>query len=173
MLSITHPGEGKRINNPSVAFSTPVQQSTASILDFYWQEFRHPLEILGVVMAGLVILLFLLPLESWYLYMRPADKAVTAIYNRLYHHGRLWGIQADAARTPHEFATALSTRLERFTKNEQLAPIISTVLNDLNWLTGIYARLLFSPRPLTQAEHRQAVQTWSRIRRGLSRLHRR
>jgi transglutaminase-like putative cysteine protease len=169
---IPHPGEVQTINNPLTAVPTPAPQPTANIFNFHWSELRQPLEILGVVLAGLVILLFLLPLESWLLYLRPADKAVTVIYNRLYHHGRVWGIPADAARTPHEFATLLSTRLERLTKNERLAPIISTMLNDLNWLTGIYARLLFSPRPLTHDEHRQAVQAWSRIRRGLSRLQR-
>jgi transglutaminase-like putative cysteine protease len=168
---IPHPGDLQTINNPLTAVPTPAPQPTANIFSFYWSELRQPLEILVVVLASLVILLILLPLESWYLYLRPADKAVTAIYNRLYQRGRAWGIPADAARTPHEFATALSTRLERLTKNKRLAPIISSMLNDLNWLTGIYVRLLFSPRPLTHAEHRQAVQTWSRIRRGLSRLH--
>ena len=124
------------------------------------------------ILAGLLILLLILPLENWLLYLRPADRAVTAIYNRLYRRGRLWGIPADAARTPYEFAAALSTRLERLTKERKLAPLISRMLNDLNWLTGIYTRLLFSPLPLTRLEHRQAIQTWSRIRRGLSRLHR-
>jgi transglutaminase-like putative cysteine protease len=169
---IPHPGEVHPVDNLLTGIPTPAPQSTANIFSLNWSEFRRPLEILGLVLAGLVILLLLLPLESWYLYLRPADKAVTAIYNRLYHRGRVWGIPADAARTPHEFATALSTRLERLTKNKRLAPIISTMLYDLDWLTRIYTRLLFSPVPLTRLEHRQAVQTWSRIRRGFSRLQR-
>ena len=45
------------------------------------------------------------------------------------------------------------------------------MLNDLDWLTGLYTRLLFSPRPPTHAEHHQAIHTWVRIRRGLRKFH--
>jgi len=121
-------------------------------------------------LAGLVFLLVILPVGNWLLYLRPADKAVIAIYNRLYRRGRVWGVPTDATRTPHEFAAALSVRLERLTKNKRLAPMISTMIRDLNSLTGIYTRLLFGPLSLTRLEHRQAVQAWSRIRRGLARL---
>ncbi len=77
-------------------------------------------------MAGLLLLLFILPVQNWLLYLRPADKALTAIYNRLYQRGYVWGITADATRTPDEFAAVLSTRLEQFAKDKKLAPLITT-----------------------------------------------
>ena len=124
------------------------------------------------ILAALAIILMILPLQNWSLYLRPADKAIIAIYNHLYRRSYVWGVPADATRTPNEFAVALCARLERFSKIKRLAPRIVTMLEDLNWLTGIYNRQLFSPVPVTRLEHRQAVQAWSRIRRVLSRLQR-
>ncbi len=78
----------------------------------------------------------------------------------------------DAARTPNEFAGALSTRLEPFTGSRKLGPRMKAMLKDLDWLTGIYNRQLFSPVQITREEHRQAVQAWNRMRRALGRLQR-
>jgi len=128
-----------------------------------------------MVLAGLAVLLLILlplPLESWQLYLRPADQALKAIYHRLYQRGRAWGIPADAARTPYEFALAFSARLERRAGNQRLAPIVSALRADLDCLTGLYTRLLFGPHPLTRDEHYQAVRTWAHLRRTLFRLQR-
>ena len=167
---LPHPGEVQTANTPIVALPTAAPKSNANAFNIQWSEFRYPLILLVGILAGLALLRVILPVENWLLYLRPADKAVLAIFNRLYRRGRVWGVPADATRTPHEFAAALSIRLERLTKNKRLAPMISTMIRDLNSLTGIYTRLLFGPLSLTRLEHRQAVQAWSRIRRGLARL---
>ena len=167
------PGDAAAQNNPAVGLPTPVPGIESWATQFNWSILRQPIKYLEWVLAGLAIYLLLrpiLPIESWLLTLRPADKAITAIYHRLYRQGRAWGVAADASRTPHEFADAFSAQLERFAGNQRLAPVIATLHTDLDWLTELYARLLFSPHPPTRSEHRQAVQAWRRLRRGLSRV---
>ena len=71
-----------------------------------------------------------------------------------------------------EFAEALAKRWEPFAKNKKLGPRIKTMIQDLYRLTRLYNLQMFSPFEITREEHRQAVQSWSRIRRGLGRLSR-
>jgi hypothetical protein len=129
---------------------------------------------LEFVLAGLAILLLLwvlLPFESWLLYLRPADKAITTIHQRLYRQGRSWGVAPDAARTPHEFAKVLSAMLERAARNHPLAQATLSLKADIGWLTNLYMRLLFSPHSPSKEEHYQAVRNWASIRRGLRKIH--
>ena len=127
---------------------------------------------LAVTLAGLLIL-FLFPFESWILLLVPADRAVTIIYHRLYRQGRGFHIKRNAARSPLEFSTVFKTRLGHLTRQKRSGPGVSALLTDLDWLTDLYARLLYSPRPPSPREHRQAVWVWYRLQRRLAwaRLH--
>jgi hypothetical protein len=169
---VAHPGQVQPPKNPLTDVPTPEPESNGFHFNITWSEVSYPLEIVVGILAGLAILLLLLPVENWLLYLRPADKAVSAIYNRLYRRGHGWGLPADSTRTPREFAAALATRLERMKRKKHLVPVVTALLEDLNWLTGIYNQMLFSPLPLSRDEHHQAVQAWNRIRRGFSRLQR-
>ncbi len=137
-----------------------------------WDKVRQPLKTAGTILGVLIFLLWVLPIETWLLYLRPSHKAMETIYTRLYRRGRVWGIQYDAARTPSEFTRLLSRRLEPFSGEGKLGRRVTTAITDLGWLTGEYNRLLFGPAPLTPQEHRQVVNVWSRIRRVLLRLQR-
>jgi hypothetical protein len=160
--------------NPAIGVPTPVPVTGSGGARINWGALRLPILILEFVLAGLAVLLLLwlfLPIESWFLYLLPADKAITTIHQRLYHQGRVWGVLPEPSRTPHEFAKALSARLEHFARNNRLAPITISLQADLNWLTNLYTRLLFSPHVPTQEEHHQAVRNWARIRRGMRKIH--
>jgi len=172
MSPIPHPGEEEVPNHPVAAVPTALPDTTPGVFNLNWDSLRTPLQILGESLAILAVLFFLLPFKTWILYLRPAEQALPTIYNRLYRRGYVWGIEADATRTPGEFSVALITRLERFKNDRKLSRLATTMLNDISWLTAIYNRLLFSPVPITTNEHRQAVKTWSRLSRGLSRLQR-
>jgi transglutaminase-like putative cysteine protease len=155
--------------------AAPLPTLATGTAPFDWGALRPLSKIFGMVLAGLAVLLLILlplPLESWQLYLRPADQAVKTIYRRLYQRGRAWGVLADAAHTPNEFALAFSARLERRAGNPRLAPIVSALRADLDRLTGLYTRLLFGQHSLTRDEHRQAVHTWAHLRRTLFRLQR-
>ena len=167
------PGETTSAQAPSPGLPTPVPPSESGGAGIQWSVLRPSLVILEWLLVSLGLLLLIwrfLPFESWLLNLQPADKALTTIHRRLYRQGRAWGVPADAARTPHEFARAFSGQMERFTRQARLAPTVAALQADLDYLTGLYARLLFSPLPPTPQEHRQAVQNWIRLRQGLRKL---
>jgi hypothetical protein len=173
LLPFSWPGETADQNKPIVGIPdrAPVKKTGAGLIN--WRLLRPLLLIPEFVLIGMVILLFvwlLLPLESWILYLRPADKAITLIHQRLYRLGRSWGVAANAARTPHEFANAFSIKLERVAGNKRLVPVIAALQTDVNWLTSLYTRLLFSLHPPTHDEHHQAVRNWAHIRKGLRKI---
>jgi transglutaminase-like putative cysteine protease len=153
----------------SLAPSLDLPNSTAKT-GLTHAEFRSGLIVAALALVGLAILLMVLPIESWLLYLSPADRAVDTIFHRLYRQGRAWGVHSRADRTPHEFASALAAPLTRFSKNERLASLTASVIADVNWLTDLYARKLFSSHALTRDDHRQAVGAWARIRRRLRKL---
>ncbi|MCJ7585821.1 MAG: transglutaminase domain-containing protein, partial [Anaerolineales bacterium] len=167
--AIERPGSEKTFDIPTPAAPTDEQQVETVSPTFSGAWLQYSFDILAVILA-VTLLALLLPIDRWILLARPAEAAVAIIYHRLYHQGRRWGVDADSARTPHEFAAALSVRLEKLAKNERLASTIAALLTDLDWLTELYARLLFGPHPLTLADHRQAVRTWKRLHQKLWRL---
>lgn len=167
------PGETANPNKPAISIPPVVPLAKPGAAPINWAVLRRPLLVLEFILAGLLVLLLvglLLPVESWYLTLRPAEKAIPAIQQRLYRQGRVWGVASDAARTPAEFAQALSLKLERFKANQRLAAVTVSLLADLDWLTALYTRLLFSQHPPSQAEHRQAVQNWARLRKSLRKI---
>ncbi len=168
------PGEPVDQAKPVMGIPAPLPPIGSWVARFNWMLFRQPARTLEFVLAGLAILLLLwllLPFESWLLYLRPAEKAITTIHQRLYRQGRSWGVAPNAARTPHEFAQALFATLERSVRNHPLAQDTVSLKADVGWLTNLYTRLLFSPHPPTKKEHYQAVRNWARIRRGLRKIH--
>ena len=122
--------------------------------------------------VALVLVALALPLESWWLSLLPADQAMKAILHRLYHRGRFFGIQPDPSRTPHEFALALSASLERSAIDGRQALVIERLRLDLEWLTGLYARLVFSEHPLNKEEKGKAIHTWQRLRQRMGKIRR-
>jgi hypothetical protein len=147
----------------------PPKVEQPPITRLYWAALRNPLTVLGILLAG-VLLLCLLPIRDWVLYLHPVDKAVQVIYRRIYRQGRRWGIPPDAARTPHEFSLALVSRLERITASQRMAPLVLLLREDLSDLTLLYTRLLFSPYQPERSDQLRAIRTWMRLRRGLQRM---
>ena len=172
-LPFVRPGEKANPNDLSANLPVPVPVVETGTGTFNWKAIHAPLLLTEFILSGLAILLIfwlLLPVETWWLSLRPAGKAIPAIYHRLYRLARTWGVSANPARTPHEFVQAFMDRLERFSGNQRLAPLTAALHTDLDGLTGLYTHLLFSPLPPTSEQHRLAVQTWANIRKGLCKL---
>jgi hypothetical protein len=126
-------------------------------------------------LAGIIVIVFLslfLPFETWWLMLLPTDRAFKAIFRRLYRRGRSFGILPDSSRTPNEFTLALAARLERFSGDEKHTALVAGLRSDLNRLTDLYDRLLFSENALRPEEKRAAVRTWARVRRGMRQVRR-
>jgi hypothetical protein len=134
-----------------------------------------PLGSLIMVLLAAVALLLValaLPLETWWLSLLSADKAVKVIFRRLYRRGRSLGLPLDSSWTPHEFALALSARLERSADNGRQTTVIDRLRADLDWLTDLYARLLFSEHSPNREEKEKAIHTWRRLRRRMGKIRR-
>jgi hypothetical protein len=169
---ISHPGDTTDPANAASSIPSQNPPKTGFGLDLQLADLWPTIKIVGGLLAALILLVFILPIESWTLYLSPADRAIVSIYHRLYRRSHIWGVASDAARTPTQFAEALAKRWEPFAKNKKLGPRIKTMIQDLYRLTRLYNLQMFSPFEITREEHRQAVQSWSRIRRGLGRLSR-
>jgi transglutaminase-like putative cysteine protease len=149
---------------PFVPVSERQEEIPSTTSDSIWS--RYIFNMLAIFLPVVLLALFL-PIDRWILLSRPAEAAMTTIYHRLYRQSRHWGIKMDASRTPHEFAADFASRLEKISRNERLTPTIAAVLVDLDWLTELYNRMLFSPHPLTLTDHKRAVHTWKRLRQRL------
>jgi transglutaminase-like putative cysteine protease len=161
------PGQNPE-NEQATNLPPPGQEARLSFhLERTWLG-RLILRSLAVAFAILFILL--LPLESWWLSRLPTDQALTTIFRRLYRRGRFFGIPPDPARTPNEFTLALDSALENFTANEHRVPLITALRTDLDFLTSLYTRLLFSEYPLQEEEKQKAIQTWAHFRRGIRKV---
>ncbi len=170
---IAHPGEEQQPDKATSKVPTPAPTpEKTGLAAIPWNELIRPLEILIAVLAFLGILYLILPLDVWIMYSLPAEKTIQAVYKRIYRRSHAWGVEPDAARTPNEFAKALAVKLEPFLKDRRMKDRVKAVLADLDWLTGMYNRQLFSPVSLTWEEHRQVVSAWGRMRGLFSRLQR-
>jgi transglutaminase-like putative cysteine protease len=136
--------------------------SPQAILRRIWLE--RILRYIGL--AGLVLFcLYLLPVENWLLLALSPDKSLKRIYRRLYRQGRRWKVEPDASRTPREFALQVAENLKA---SRMLGPkTLSALTADVDQLTGLYVRSLYSSRPATRSEKHQAIRLWSRLRRRL------
>jgi hypothetical protein len=152
-----------------VQLSSPGQTAPLS-----FGPFKLPLlgSLIGILLVAVALLMvaLLLPLETWWLSLLSADEVLKVIFRRLYRRGRSLGLPLDPSRTPHEFALALSTRLEKPTNTSKQAAAIDLLHADLDWLTGLYARLLFSEHPPNSEEKEKAIQTWHRLRRRMRKI---
>jgi transglutaminase-like putative cysteine protease len=142
-----------------VRVATPPSGSTEpSTTDLFWSVFRNTLGITSLLVV-LVLLIYLLPLRDWILYLHPTEKTLRIIFQRLYRQGQRWGIPPDSSRTPFEFSRLLASRI-RIPAREMIAA-------DLQDLTRLYTRQLFSPLPLKSRDLHRAINLWIRLKRHL------
>ncbi len=99
--------------------------------------------------------------ESWWLAQLPARAALTAIYRRLNRAGSKLQIERYPGDTPNEFGRSLIDRLEAFDPDPDASG------RRIQALVTIYSRLIYSPQAPDEAQKRQAVQDWARVRRRL------
>ena len=169
-LPFPRPGETEVQNGSVAALSTPPPGMVTSATPFDWGMLRPLWKNLGKVMLGVVVLLLillLLPLESWQLYLYPPDRALKTIYHRLYQRAHAWDIPTDASRTPHEFAAMLAERWERLEKTEGLISVVASLRAELNHLTELYCSLVYRDQAIDHSEGRRAIAAWSRLSRRL------
>lgn len=155
---------GQSPENNIANLPPPGQEARLSIhLERTWMG---RLILWSFAIAFIGFLISLLPLETWQLSLLPIDQALTTIFRRLYRRGRSFGIPPNPSRTPNEFALALASALDNFTVDEKRAPVIAALRADLDALTNLYARLLFTQHPPREDERQTIIQAWARARRN-------
>ncbi|MGB8213145.1 MAG: transglutaminase domain-containing protein [Anaerolineales bacterium] len=167
------PGQSTE-SGQTVPLPPPGQEAALSIhLERTW--LGRLIRTLLIAAASILCILYLtlyLPLETWWLSLLPADWTLDIIFRRLYRRGRSFGILPDPSRTPNGFVLALSSSMERFAINEKQATLIDSLHTNLDILTSLYTRLLFSEHTLQEEEKQKAIQAWAYIRRGTSQIRR-
>jgi transglutaminase-like putative cysteine protease len=159
------PRQGAQAPPGSLPTGGETGRGASGIFPHDWLRLLAP--ALALALLGL-LLLFLFPFESLALLLVPTDRAVPFIYRHLYRRGRSFSIQRDAARSPCEFLTLLKTRLEPLPGQKRSRSASAALVSDLDWLTGLYARQLYSPIPPSSREGRRAAWVWYRLQRRLA-----
>ncbi len=103
-------------------------------------------------------------LDLWRLRYLAPDKAITQLFGRLNRSGRRLGVRPELGETPHEFADRLSARLVALSSAGAGSTSLASAPEAIDWLTGLYARCLFSPYEPQAIQRGQAIRTWSRLR---------
>jgi hypothetical protein len=116
----------------------------------------------AILLIG-VILLWAGGDTLYLLHLKPPG-AMRLVYRRLRRLARpVAGISA-MDQTAHQYASVLRARLSGLELPPGLMNMISPALGEIDHLTELYARGLFTSRPLSRNEARAAVQAWQRLR---------
>ena len=117
-----------------------------------------------VALAALTVILQIG--EFWLLTRIPPTRAMPLLYRGLYRLGRnvAGPAPAGAGETPSEFAALLRARLKRLSQKRLLRKSFAPAPGELDMLTRLYLRAVYSPRPPRKTEMNQALRAWQRLR---------
>jgi transglutaminase-like putative cysteine protease len=128
----------------------------------------NSLQMLSLCLVG-ILLLFVIwrGVDNWLFFHLPLPKAMRRLYRRLYRQGRRLARPVWAGETPFEFAASLQSRLEVLSQKRFFGPTFTPAIAEVQFLTNLYARALYSDQSLKLVERHQAVRVWKRLRRRL------
>lgn len=163
----TRPGQEPEAEQ---AYALPPPGQEASLKFYLEQTWLGQLAVWVLAIVLVVVLVLLLPWQTWRLTLLSTERAFNLIFQSLYQRGVSFGIPPDPSRTPREFTRALTERLERSSRYSRDGTALAVQSAKLGTLTGMYQRLLFSTLPLTRQEKRDAIRLWIHLRRGLRKV---
>jgi hypothetical protein len=120
---------------------------------------------LVVLMLTLVMLIAVLQLgEHWLLTRISTTRAIQWIYRGIYRLGRNPTSPPPAGETANEFACALKARLKRLSQQSYLGQPFLPAPDELDLLTQLYLRVMYSTHTPQKSELRQALRAWRGLR---------
>jgi transglutaminase-like putative cysteine protease len=127
-----------------------------------------PATLVALVLGGLGWWLA----DGWVLCYKCKSPSATvaALYGHFYRHGERLALPVDVGDTPYEFATRLAERVAEVVRTRRRETMLAPITQDVQWLTALYVRALYSPHPPDEGEKRQAIRTWRQLRRYLWRV---
>jgi hypothetical protein len=124
---------------------------------------------IGWYLLGLFLVAFALSLAGWQvdrirLARMSPDRTVILLYGRFLMNGIQLASEAKLSETPYEFAAKLSAWMERLSASNRWVKRLAVQTPDINRLTMLYTRTVYSPHPPSRVEQDQAIKDWNRIR---------
>jgi hypothetical protein len=107
--------------------------------------------VLGLVLSFLSI---------WFLRsegLLRSHESIGSVYGYIYRHGKKIHRGAPLHETPSIFAQKLNQRLQTG------YPFLRPAPAELEYLTVLYMREIYSAHPISEDEHRQALKIWRRL----------
>jgi transglutaminase-like putative cysteine protease len=118
----------------------------------------------GLLLSAVGLFLGWWLLDTWRLRHLAPGQAIIHLFERLNRSGRRLKVPPEPGETPHEYAGRLSAHILNLSSARRGASSLASAPDAINWLTRLYTRTLFSPRPPKAKQHTRAIQTWSRLR---------
>ena len=118
---------------------------------------------LGAALPALAGITWVLT-DNWRLRQLSPAAAGAALYQRLALHGRLLGAAARTGDTPHEFAESLIERVAELAQGRRWSTAVVPAIREVDWLTHLYVRTVYSPHPPDLPMQAHAIQTWRQLR---------
>jgi transglutaminase-like putative cysteine protease len=124
---------------------------------------------IGWSLLGVFLVAVALPFAGWQIdrirlaRMSP-DRTVILLYSRFLMNGIQLASGSKLSETPYEFAAKLSAWMERLSASNRWVKRLAVKAPEINRLTMLYARTVYSPHPTSRVEQDQAVKDWDRIR---------
>lgn len=166
------PTAGRAEINQQAQDASPVENQepiqlpeTAPTFDIFRQDWSL-LGLWGAAAAiGLAALGVLLQIgEIWLLAKISPTRAMQLIYAGLYRLGRRVTGPAERGETPSEFAARLHTRLRHLAQRGFLRKSFAPAPSELDLLTRLYLRALYTPNPPQTGEIQEALRAWQSLR---------
>ena len=145
----------------------------------------------GAGFLGLIGMAWLF-LDQWSLRRQEPTAVLASVYQRLRRLGRRLDVPMEVSDTPREFGVALASRVgawsgdrfawshdgpQRMGQRSQAAggdmgrgswglvgELVAAGAGEVIWLTDLYGRASYSPRPPSAAERAQTLRIWGRLR---------
>jgi transglutaminase-like putative cysteine protease len=158
--AIERPTEAQPLADPEP--ETELEPITAARGRARWNLVLHAAAGLLLTAVGLFLGWWLL--DTWRLRHLAPGQAIIHLFERLNRSGRRLKVPPEPGETPHEYAGRLSAHILNLSSARRGASLLASAPDAINWLTRLYTRTLFSPRPPKAKQHTRAIQTWSRLR---------
>ena len=129
---------------------------------------KFGLDLIGWAMLGVIVLALLIIAlhagEFWLLTKLPPARAMQIIYRGLYRFGRNVAGPATRGETADEFAVLLGSKLIRLANSKPFEKLFVAATPELNLLTDLYIRAIYTPHPPEQTEIYDALPAWQALR---------
>ncbi|MCB0164022.1 MAG: transglutaminase domain-containing protein [Anaerolineae bacterium] len=118
---------------------------------------------------GLIALLGLawLAVDRWRLGRLAPARAITVLFDRLQNQSQGLAVHVRPGDTPFDFAAALARTLAGLASSTRWEPVLIHAADEVEWLTQLYVRTIYSAHPPQRSDQTQAIAIWQRLRRRL------